>query len=483
MEPVLESQRSHRRHLEQARDQIADLLQHQAVERELITRADARGREDVLAALVARQQQVLLEQRLTRFHPADIAFVLEGLPLEARAMAFNLVRPERRAAVLLEASDAVRATLIQDRPAEEVAELLRPLDADDIASLVAPLPDAVRAEVLQRLDGSDQLEVRSALSFPAGTVGAHMALDFITVREDTTLEAVHRLLRVRRELPPHTNQLFVVDRGNVLKGLLPVTSLLVKQPDVCVADAMTQKPVFFYTDDPMHEALTAFQKYDLLSAPVVNLQDEVVGRLRVDTVLDEMRARAETESLAQVGLPHGEDLYEPVVKSGRNRWPWLALNLFTSFASSRVIGIFDGVIAQFVGVATLIPIVASLGGNTGMQTMELVIRALALDKLGPAQLRRTFFKETLIALLNGSIWGAALGALTFVLYHTLKLSLVIAGAMLIELVVAAIAGVVIPVTLKRVGRDPVMGSSVLLTATTDTVGFFLFLGLATAFLL
>ena len=481
MTEAAEQQRPHHHHLEQARAQVIELLSRQAVERELVSRSENR-KQDVVAQLVQRQQQAALEQRLANFHPADIAFVLESLAPEARDLAWALVRAERRGAVLLETDAAVRRVLIAGMPAEEVVSLVRPLDADDIADLLSELPEEVRQDVLARLDQTDQVEVRSVLSFPQGTVGAAMDLDFVAVRDDASLEAVHRLLRRRKQLPPHTNQLFVVDRSNVLKGLLSISKLVLEEPEATVGDSMTANPVFFYTDDAMREATIAFEKYDLLSAPVVNLHNQVVGRVTVDAVLDAVAEQSQLDSLRQAGLTHKEDLYGPVLQSGRNRWPWLGLNLLTSFGSSRVIGVFDNVIVQFTALATLIPIIASLGGNTGTQTMELVIRALALDQLGPAQLRRTFIKEFLVAVLNGSIWGAALGMMTFMLYGQIKLSITIYGAMVLELVVAAVAGVAIPVGLKRLGRDPILGSSVLLTAITDTMGFFIFLGLATIFL-
>jgi magnesium transporter len=304
------------------------------------------------------------------------------------------------------------------------------------------------------------------------------------VREDATLEAVQRLLRrLKNDLPEENTDIFVVDRSNELRGKLSLEQLVLNEPEQSVNEVMSREPSFFFTDDPIKEAVAAFEKYDLLSAPVVNLHRQVVGRITVDSVLDEINARAESESLRQAGLSKHEDLYGPVLQSGRNRWPWLGLNLLTSFGSSRVIGVFDNVIVQFTALATLIPIIASLGGNTGTQTMELVIRAMALDQLGSAQLRRTFIKEFLVALLNGSMWGAALGAMTYMMYGRWELSLVIYGAMILELIVAALAGVAIPVMLRRVGRDPIMGSSVLLTATTDTMGFFIFLGLAAIFLM
>jgi magnesium transporter len=474
--------RPHHRHLEQSRAQVIDLLSRQAVERELLSRSESQ-KQDVVAQLVDRQQQTALAQRLASFHPADIAYVLESLAPEAREMAWHLVKPEQRGAVLLEISDAVLPALIADMSPKEIIAAVRDLEPDEIADLVAMLPQDVAATVMAGLDRAEQFEVRSALSFPEGSVGAVMGPHYVSVREDATLEAVQRLLRrLKNDLPEETTDIFVVDRGNALRGKLSLEQLVLNEPEQLVSEVMTRETEFFYTDDPVKEAVAAFEKYNLLSAPVVNLHQQVVGRITVDAVLDIINERAQSEGLRQVGLIKHEDLYGPVLQSSRNRWPWLGLNLLTSFGSSRVIGVFDDVIAQFTALATLIPIIASLGGNTGTQTMELVIRAMALDQLGSAQLRKTFIKEFLVALLNGSVWGAALGIMTYILYGKWQLSLVIYGAMILELLVGALAGVAIPVGLKRIGRDPIMGSSVLLTATTDTMGFFILIGLAAVFM-
>ncbi|WP_293001158.1 magnesium transporter [Nevskia sp.] len=474
----------HHRNLEHARAQVIEMLTRQAVERELVSRNEANSTApaDVVSQLVARQQHTALEQRLARFHPADIAFVLESLPPDAREMAWQLVRPERRGAVLLETTDAVRRSLIEDMPPSDIAAAFHHLDSDDIAELIASLPSDTGAEVLARLDSADQAEVRAVLSFPDGTVGALMDLDFIPVRDDASLEAVLRLLRRKKRLPAETNQIIVVDRAKVLRGVLTLEQLLLSEPEQMVADVMTTNPQFFYTDDPVPDAIDAFERYDLISAPVVNLHREVVGRITVDEIVDAIKDQQERDSLRQVGLREDEDLFAPVWQSGRNRWPWLALNLFTAFAASRVIGFYEPTIEKLVALATLMPIVASIGGNTGNQTMALVIRALSLGQLGGPLLQKMLIKELLIAAMNGAIWGTALGAVTFAIYHEFKLSAVIAGATLLELLVAAAAGAVIPVTLERFGRDPVLGSSVILTALTDSMGFLIFLGLATAVL-
>ncbi|SEQ51767.1 magnesium transporter [Solimonas aquatica] len=473
----------HHRHLEHARAQVIELLSRQAIERDLLSRSENR-KSDVVAQLVVRQHQAALAQRLMRFHPADIAFVLENLAPEAREMAWALVRGERRGAVLLEASDNVRRSLVESMAPEEISAVMRTLDSDDIADLVSSLPDEQRAAVLEHVDRADQAEVRSVLSFPEDSVGAMMDLDFIAVREDASLEAVQRLLRRKKPLPPHTNELIVVDRNNSLRGVLPLDRLLLEEPEDEVSKVMLPEPTFFYTDDRDRDAVDAFEKYDLISAPVVNLHRQVVGRITVDAVIDEINERAQSEGLRQVGLSEDdEDLFTSPVTSARKRWPWVALNLLTAFVASRVIDAFEPVIAQLVALATLMPIVASIGGNTGNQTMALVIRGLSLNQMGPQQLRKMLLREVLIAGINGTVWGSALGGVTFLLYHDWKLAGVIGSAMLLELLLAATAGLLIPVLLQRFGRDPIMGSSVMLTATTDSMGFFIFLGLASLILI
>lgn len=461
---------------------MIELLSRQAIEKELLSRSENR-RQDVVEQLVARQHQAALAQRLAHFHPADIAFVLESLAPEARAVAWSLVKPDRRGAVLLEASDVVRRSIVLGMAPDEISAVVRTLDSEDIADLVGSLPEELRYAVVERLDRADQAEVRSVLSFPDGTVGAMMDLEFIAVRDDTTLEAVQRLLRRKKVLPAHSTQLTVVDRNNVLLGVLALDRLLLEEPERRVAEVMAAQPTYFYTDDEARDAIAAFEKYDLISAPVVNLHRQVVGRLTVDAVLDEINERAQAESLRQVGLSQeDEDLFAPVVRSARRRWPWLVINLCTAFLASRVIGVFEDTIVALVALATLMPIVASIGGNTGNQSVALVIRGLALNQLGSLQLRRILLRELKINLINGAVWGAALGSVTLVLYHDAALAAVIAAALMLNMLAAALVGVVAPVALHRFGRDPAMGSSIVLTATTDSMGFFIFLGLAAVFL-
>lgn len=478
----IDEARAHHRHLEQARAQVIELLSRQAVETALVSRAENRN-QDVVSQLVERQHQATLAQRLGSFHPADIAFVLENLAPEAREMAWALVRPDRRGAVLLEASDTVRRSIVLGMSPDEISAVVRALDSDDIADLVGSLPEELRQSVVERLDREDQVEVRTVLSFPEGTVGALMDIEVTTIREDASLEAILRLLRRRKELPKHTDQLIVVDRNNVLRGTLKLDRLLFGDPEQQVSEEMQTQPTYFYTDDAAADAISAFEKYDLISAPVVNLHQQVVGWVTVDTVVDEIKERAETETLREVGLTvEDEDVFAPLLESARRRWPWLVLNLMTAFLASRVIGAFEGIISALVALATLMPIVASIGGNTGNQAVALVIRGLALNQLAAPQIRRILARELAINAINGLVWGTVLGLVTLALYHKLDLSLVIAAAMALNMLTAALVGVLAPIVLQALGRDPVMGSSIVLTATTDSMGFFIFLGLAALFL-
>lgn len=478
---------THHRHLEQSRSQVIDLLSRQDVERDLVQRSQGAGggeRQELVAGLVARQHEAALAQRLAGFHPADVAFVMENLDADARTRAWRLVQAERRGAVLLEASAGVRRSLIQAMAPDDVARAVQPLDSEDIADLAASLPDPVRDAVLDQLGHLDRAQVDSLLSFPPGSVGAEMDTEVITLREDTSIEAVHRLLRRRRELPDHTNELVVVDRGGALRGFLPLSRVLLAEPEARVIDEMSRGSIYFYTDDQMGDAVSAFEKYDLVSAPVVNLHEQVVGRLTVDAVVDALREREGSERLRSVGLgEEDEDLFMPTLRAARRRWPWLAINLCTAFVASRVIGAFEPVIAALVALAALMPIVASMGGNVGNQTVALVIRALAQQRPGARQWRQLARRELGVALLNGALWGGLLGVVTLALYHNTGLALVMAVALTGNLVIAATVGVGAPLLLQRMGRDPALGSSILLTAATDSLGFLIFLGLAACFLL
>jgi magnesium transporter len=365
----------------------------------------------------------------------------------------------------------------------ELRAAAQSLDADELADLVPDLPAQVVEDVFQSLDVTEREQLRAAMSYPDDAVGALMNFDLVSVREDVSLEAVLRYLRRFETLPDHTDTLYVVDRESHLKGLLSLGTLLINDPERTVAELMTREGVISFEPlDDASEAAQAFERYDLISAPVVDGQGRVVGRLTVDDVVDFIREESEAELLAQAGLRGGEDVFASVWDSVRNRWSWLAVNLVTALIASRVIGFFEGSIQKLVALATLMPIVAGIGGNSGNQTITMIVRASATGQVTPDAFIRLLRKELGVSVINGVLWGGLLGVLASLVYGSVSLGLVLCAAMLLNLLLAATAGVFIPLLRIRLGRDPALGSSVMITALTDSGGFFIFLGLATLLL-
>ncbi|MBA2483701.1 MAG: magnesium transporter [Nitrosomonas sp.] len=424
-----------------------------------------------------------LKHLLDNLHPADIAFILEALPLEERLIIWNLVKTEYDGDVLLETSDAVRESLITDMNSDELVAATEQLDADEIADLVPDLPRDVIDNVFRSLPIEELEQLRAAMSYPEDAVGALMDFDVITIRENVRLEVVLRYLRRLDELPDHTDQLFVVDRNLQLKGVLLVSQLLVSDPDLEVVQIMAKEMVKLHPDDNAEQAAHAFERYDLVSASVVDSDGKLQGRVTVNTVIDFIREKAENEALNLAGLSEEEDLFAPVLRSVKNRWVWLAINLVTAFIASRVIGIFEDSIEKLVALAALMPIIAGIGGNSGNQTITMIVRALALGQVNSDSAWKLIRKEIGVSAVNGLIWGTVVGIFTFLIYHDASLGLVMTMAMILNLLLAALLGVLIPLTLRKFGRDPALGSSVMITAVTDSGGFLIFLGLATILLL
>jgi magnesium transporter len=420
---------------------------------------------------------------LATLHPADIAKLLEGLPPEQRHPVWALVNPEVAGEVLLEVSEAVRLDLIQEMDDSQLVIAARSLDIDDIADLIPDLSDEIIAAILFALDKQDRQRLDAVLSFPEDTAGGLMNVDTVTVRENITLEVVSRYLRQRADLPEHTNSLFVVDRSDRLIGTLALARLLTASPEARVSQVMERDVIRFSAHTPDHEVAEAFERYNLVTAPVVDESGRLLGRITVDDVVDVIREEADRDILNLVGLRAEEDLFSSVWHSVRNRWVWLALNLVTALIASRVIDLFESSIQKLVALAALMPIVAGIGGNSGNQTITMIVRALALGQLSPESMLKLFAKEVGVALINGLMWGGLLGVVAWLLYRNLPLALVMTAAMTLNLLLASIAGVGIPYARHKLGRDPALGSSVLITAITDSGGFFIFLGLATIFLL
>lgn len=442
----------------------------------LLRRHDDDGRLPEAALIDLRHQ-------LDDLHPADIAFVLESLPLDDRLAVWQLVKADRDGEILLEVSDAVRESLIADMDRHEILAAVEPLDADELADLVDDLPTAMLPELMASLDTQQREQVQSALSYEDDQVGALMDFEMVTIREDITLEVVLRYLRRWDELPPQTDKLFVINHGNLLTGVLPLHWLLVNPPEMMVSEVMAPDVNTFHPTDDSYEVAQAFERYDLVTAPVVDERGHLIGRITIDAMVDVIREESESDALSRGGLREEEDLFASVWASLKNRWAWLAINLVTAFIASRVIDLFEGSIERLVALAALMPIVAGIGGNSGNQTTTMIVRALALNQISGESAKRLWRKELTVSLLNGLIWGGVVGIVAWLLYDSASLGLVMTAAMTLNLLLAAFAGVGIPVLMTRFGRDPALGSSVMITAMTDSGGFFIFLGLATLFLM
>ena len=463
-------------------EQINNLLEKHEIVETLIEKQDA-PKQKIIKNLVNKQNINKLERLLANLHPADIADILESLPIEGRLIVWDLVKVESDGDILVEVSDAVRQTLIADMDSTELLAAAEYLDTDEIADIAQDLPEDVLQDLLESLDVQNRERLESALSYPESTVGALMDYDVVTIRDNVNLEVVLNYLRKLGKLPSNTDKLFVVNSNGIILGILPLKAIVVSDQMSKVKDVMSSDPVLFGPDDLAEEASDAFERYDLITAPVVDKKNKLIGRLSVDAVVDFIKEDAENEKLSMAGLREEEDLFSSIWKSVKNRWAWLAINLVTAIVASRVIGVFEGSIEKVVALAALMPIVAGIGGNSGNQTTTMIVRGLALGQVNLTNIQRLIYKELGVALLNGILWGSVLGAFAFILYENIYLGFVMTGAMILNLLLSAVMGVMIPLLLSKFGRDPAVGSSILITAMTDSGGFFIFLGLATLVLL
>jgi magnesium transporter len=429
--------------------------------------------------LVSKKNISSLESLLDDLHPADIADILESLPVQKRLVLWDLVKSENEGDILIEVSDSVRQTLIADMDSTELLAAAEQLETDEIADIAPDLPEEVLKDLLENLDIQNRERLQSVLSYPEDSVGSLMEFEITTIREDLTLEVVLNYLRKIKKLPNHTDKLFVVDKDGLILGVLPLERVIVNAPTTIVKNIMAKEVVLFKPEDLADEASNAFERYDLVTAPVVDENKKLVGRLTVEAVMDFIRQESDNEKFSMAGLREEEDIFSSIWKSVQNRWAWLAINLLTAFIASRVIGIFEGSIEKVVALAALMPIIASIGGNSGNQTTAMIVRALAIGQLTQSSIRSLLYKEISVALLNGLIWGSIVGLFAFYLYNNADLGFVMASAMVLNLILAAIMGVLMPILMHRLGKDPAVGSSVLITAMTDSGGFFIFLGLAT----
>ena len=467
--------------LQETFDEIAAMLEHHRALMALAHKQDATQR-GLAEQLQERQNAAELRRRASSLHPADLAVVLEGLAPEDRLPIWNALDPRQAAEAIVELDAPARAWLVDQTDRHRLIQIVSTCDPDDLAWLADELPDEVMQEVKRSLGDIDRHLLQQADAYPPNSVGRLMSVEVVAVRDSQTIAGVLAELQARADLPDYLDRLFVVDARNLLRGAVSLQALVLRKPDTPIEAAMEPDPLVFRPEDTAGKAAHAFERYDLVSVPVINDRGRLIGRLTVDAVVDFIRVTADKDALAMAGLQGAEDMFASAWQSARNRSPWLFVNLVTAFVATRFIGLFESTIQELVALATLMPVVASIGGNTGNQTVALVIRGLAFEQLSVENRAHLVRKEIFVSLLNGLIWGGLVGIIAALFYQRIGLGLVLTGAIMMNLVIAAAVGVLVPLTLHRMGRDPAQGSSVLLTFMTDSMGFFLFLGLARLFL-
>ncbi|MDI9240635.1 magnesium transporter [Lysobacter sp. LF1] len=411
--------------------------------------------------------------------PAEIGNLLESLPPAKRTIVWGLVDAEDDGEVLVHVGDEVREGLLAEMDPDEIVAAVEDLDIDDLADLVEDLPDTVIDEVLKSMDRENRERLEQVLSYPEDTAGRLMNPDVVTVRTDTTIDVVLRYLRLRGELPEHTDHLYVVSRRHQYLGRIALAALLTHEPGTPINKLIDDEQPAIDVEESANEVARKFSDHDWLSAPVVDENNILLGRITIDDVVDIIRSQAEHQALSAAGLDEDEDLFSPVWRAMRRRLIWLSINLGTAFLAASVVGEFEGTIDKLVALAVLMPIVAGMGGNAGTQVLALMVRGLALGQVGAANVRTLLWKEARVALLNGVVLGSLLALIVLIWFHNVGLSLVIGIALTANLLFAAVAGVLVPVAIKRAGYDPALASGIFLTTVTDVMGFFTFLGLAT----
>ncbi|MBV1912062.1 MAG: magnesium transporter [Cycloclasticus sp.] len=423
-----------------------------------------------------------IKLQVNGLHPAEIANLLESLPLQHRRIVWDLINPELAGDILVEVNDEVRLGLIEHTDDEDLITAAVSLETDDLADIFEDLPQAVLHQVVRSMSNQDRRRLQSVMSYDEDSAGGLMNPDVVTIRPNVDLDVVLRYLRQRGELPANTDKLFVVDRDDRYLGILNISDLLTKSRKESVSHAMTTDQKALSPTLSANEVALFFEDYNLVSAPVIDEKNHLLGRITVDDVVDVIRDEADRSILNLAGLDEDDDMFAPVTRSAKRRAIWLGINLFTAFLAAWVIGLFTATIEQIVALAVLMPIVASMGGIAGSQTLMLVIRGIALNQIGKSNSRWLLSKELAVGGLNGLLWASVVAVITGLWFQSQALGLLIGAALIINLIVAALAGATIPLTLKRMNIDPAIAGGVILTTVTDVIGFFSFLGLATLFL-
>jgi len=438
--------------------------------------------ETISTSLRDKQPERIVEI-LSEMHPAEIAHLLESLPVNQREKVWSSIPEDTDGEILLHLNDEARAALINKMEPEELVAATEALDTDDLADILPEMPQDVIQEILLSLETQERDRLKSVLSYDEDSAGGLMDLDTIVIRSDITLDVVLRYLRGKGSLPKGTDNLFVVDTENHYIGLLPLSLILTSKPELLVNELMITNVEGISANKHARDVANLFEHRDLITAAVVDEDNHLLGRITIDDVVDVIRDEADHSLMSMAGLNEEEDMFAPVFTSTRRRSVWLGVNLLTAFLASWVIGLFGATIEKMVALAVLMPIVASMGGIAGSQTLTLVVRGMALGQVGKSNSHRLLIKEMWIGVWNGLIWAAVIACVAGLWFQSTQLGFVIAAAIIINLIVAAISGASIPLLLKRFGADPALAGTVVLTTVTDIVGFLAFLGLATLYLL
>ncbi|RYU69142.1 magnesium transporter [Aliivibrio finisterrensis] len=422
---------------------------------------------------------VHVRRLLQDMEPEDIAHLLEASPRKSRNVLWQLTDPEDYGEILDELSEGVKDGIVSQMALESIVEATEGMETDDVAYVLRSLPGDLSREVLSQMDTVDRFRVETALSYPEDTAGGMMNTDFITIRADVEIDVVLRYLRMKGELPEATDALYVLDEESRLIGHLSLTTILTAQPDVLVSDVMddADEAIPVNTDDG--EVANLFERRNWISAPVVDENNLLLGRITIDDVVDVIREDAEHSMMSMAGMDDEEDTFAPVVKSARRRSVWLGMNVLAALAAASVSNMFEATLAQMASIAVLMTIVPSMGGVAGNQTVALVIRGLAVGHIGDSNKKELLMKEAGIGVLNGILWAAIIGGIVMVWKGDIMLGAIISAAMLVNLTIAGVAGVSIPLILKKMNIDPALAGGMALTTITDVIGLFAFLGLAT----
>jgi magnesium transporter len=440
-------------------------------------------RLDALHSVLETGSVVKATRMLNALHPAEMAHVLRSLPPQQRKLVWSMVDDDVEGEVLVYLNDDLRDELLRDMAPSRILAAIEGLETDDLADLVQDLPATITREVLNSLDEQRRERLETALAFPEDTAGGLMNTDMVTVRPEVTLDVVMRYLRRLKDgLPDLTDNLIVVNRQGRYLGVLYLTDLLTNDPDDSVAEVMTLQVQPMPATLDARDVANRFEQLDLVSAPVVDEDGQVLGRITVDDVMDLIREEAEHQFMGQAGLSETEDMFAPVLLSARRRALWLGVNLLTAFLAAWVIGLFEATIQQVVALAVLMPVVASMGGIAGTQTLTLAIRGIALGHLSAKNMRWLLSKEMAVSVINSAVWALVVAAIAWVWFGSVDIALIIAVAITINLLAASLSGALLPLLLERLGIDPALAGGVILTTVTDVVGFLAFLGLATLFL-